>query len=102
MGLSFMPSYFTRAAGPVHFLPFAVRSGYFLAGCCTEALLDKLRVMIPELLEANNQPVTDIISFELMTRWAETRDHNFFICRANAPSPIVDMPGFEVESMADP
>ncbi len=37
-----------------------------------EGLLAKLRVLIPELLEANGQAITDSVPFELLTRRFET------------------------------
>jgi predicted RNase H-like HicB family nuclease len=38
----------------------------------TEALMDKLKIMIPELLDANAYPDGDSIPFELMARRFET------------------------------
>ena len=37
-----------------------------------EALLAKLRVLIPELLDANGQATTGTVPFELLTRRFET------------------------------
>ena len=41
-----------------------------------EALLVKLRMMIPELLEANGHGTADAVPFELLTRRFETIPHN--------------------------
>jgi predicted RNase H-like HicB family nuclease len=40
-----------------------------------EDLVDKLKIMIPELLEANGQKVNDEVPFELLTRRFETTRH---------------------------
>ena len=37
-----------------------------------ESLIEKLKVMIPELLEANGSPITDEMPFEILTRRFES------------------------------
>ena len=37
-----------------------------------ESLIEKLKVMIPELLEANGSPISDEMPFEILTRRFES------------------------------
>ena len=42
--------------------------GLATEGETVEALIEKLRVMIPELFEANGDPLEDEVPFEILTR----------------------------------
>ena len=46
--------------------------GLATEGETVESLIEKLKVMIPELLEANGNPLSDEVPFEILTRRFES------------------------------
>ncbi|MFC1859947.1 DUF1902 domain-containing protein [Thermodesulfobacteriota bacterium] len=50
--------------------------GLATEGETVEGLIEKLKVMIPELLKANGYPLKDEVPFEILTRRFESAAHS--------------------------